>query len=229
MEKKSKKKKSGKRRQTKRSRHTSAEAVALAIAILNAGNDKLLLERLLKLALRAPNDLIRNSLRALIQQQGVNVDELLSGEPAAYTTKEELIELAKPSLKAATTSISVAQFFDLYLIGKSQSPDDLVFAFYIIARMYIAQERVPSKEESQRIWGIVLILIKTSKIGAQHWQELESKGQIHLDDWLEEVKEKARKKFQTFLNQKKQMEKNADRSLNWLLAFLFDTGESTQK
>jgi hypothetical protein len=220
------KKKGKKRRQSSRGLSTSAEAAALAIAILNLGADKSLIEGLLKLALRAPNELIRNWLRSFLEQQRVSVDSLLSGEPTTPASKAELIQLATPALKAATDCISVAQLIDLYLIKKSQSPDDLVFAFYIGVRLYIANERVPSKDESKRIWEIVLLLTHQSKIGARHLQELERRGQIYVEDWLEGVKDKARKKFQTFLNQKRQIEKNADRSFHWLLAFLFDSNES---
>ncbi len=220
--KKSGKRKSKKRRQPKRSRYTTAEAAALAVAMLVAGTNKSSIERLIKLSLRAPDDLIRNVAAFLLTQHGENVEAWLSGEPAALASKEELIEVAKPALKTATDCISAAQLFDLYLIGKAQTPEDIIFAFYIGARMFIAQERTPTKGQSKFIWEIAVDLTRRSKIGGLHLQELEQQGQVHFDSWLEEVKEKARKKFLTFVRQKRQIEKNANKSFNWLLSFLFD-------
>jgi hypothetical protein len=226
LAKQTEKRKSKKRRQPKRSRYTSAEAAALAIAMLVVSSDRALLERLIKLVLRAPNELIKNLAGFFIEQQGGSVAALLSGEPTTPASKAELLEIAKPVLKTATAFMSAAQLFDLYLIGNSQIPEDLVFAFYIIARMLVAKERKPSKVESMLIWDIALSLTRSSKIGSSYWQELERKGKVYLDSWLQEVKEKARKKFQTFVNQKKQIEKTADRSFNWLLAFLFNVEEN---
>ncbi|HEY0377225.1 MAG TPA: hypothetical protein VGC87_09730 [Pyrinomonadaceae bacterium] len=222
------KRKSKRRRQPKRSRYTTAEAAALAVAILVAGTDKSSIERLIKLALRAPDELIRNLTAFLLAQHGENIEAWLSNEPTTPASKEELVEITKPVLKIATNYISMAQLLDIYLIGKAQSPDDVLFAFYIGARMLISQERTPSKEESRRIWELTVDITRRSKIGGRHLQELEQRGQVYLDSWLEEVKEKARKKFLTFVRQKKQTEENANKSFNWLLSFLFDADENAQ-
>lgn len=72
------------------------------------------------------------------------------------------------------------------------------------------------------IWSVTLQIVHESNIGARHWEELERKGEVALKDWLDVVKENARKRFKTFLSQKKTMEESADKAFQSLFSFLFD-------
>lgn len=225
---KSKKPQRKKARQPKGGQYISIETASLAFAILLAGNNKDLLGRLFKLALRGP-DIIQFAATLLLGYYGVNTELLMQGEPDTPATKDELVEVVRPVLKEGTRLVSFAQVFDLYLLRSQPTPESIVYVFYIIARYFVAKEQEPTKEQSQQIWAIAITIVRASNIGAKHLEELENKGEIYLKDWLDKVKENARKKFKTFLNQKQRMEKTADRTFESLYSFLFESDAKDER
>lgn len=212
-------------RRPKGSRHLSLDSASLAFAFILFGTNKERLESVTKLALRGP-DLIKSLMAMFIMHLGENPDDLLQGEPTTPASKEELIALTKPVLEEGARLASFAQLFDFYLLHRQPSAENLVYVFYILARLGIAQEQEPSKEQSKAIWDLTLTLARTSKIGQEHWKELESRGAVYLEDWLTEVKQAARKKFKTFRDQKKRAEVTADRTFKSLFNFIFNDNES---
>jgi len=120
---------------------------------------------------------------------------------------------------------TLAQIADIYLFGKDPIPENVVYSFYIVTRYVLVRERKPTREESKRIWEIALWLAQNSKIGAPHWKELEDRGEVHLNDWLNIMKENARKRFETFLKHKERAELASNESLNSLLEAVFDMPE----
>jgi hypothetical protein len=217
-----KKKGATKKRQRRGDQSISVEAAAMAFAFLSVVTNNASLEQAVKLALRAPEPM-RTWARQFVEAGGGNVD-LISGN-ATPATKAEVMGLAAPSLKNGIGMVSVAQLFDIYLLGRDRTPENVVYTFYIMFRFWVAGERRPSKEQINRIWALVLEVASTSNIGASHWKELESKGPYALNDWLDEVKANSRKKFKTFLSQKKRLEATADKTFRSLMGFLFDDSE----
>jgi hypothetical protein len=185
--------------------------------MLNIGSNPALIERVIKLALRGP-DFIKENLKAWIESFGHNVDQLMKSEPSTPASKAEVMELVEPILKSAAELASYAQIADIYLFGKKLTPENIVYAFYIGSRLSISREREPTNDERNRIWERTLKLARSSKIGAEHWKELKSRGPYGESDWLAPIKEKARKKFETFLNQKKRVEVMAERSFKSLIS-----------
>lgn len=102
------------------------------------------------------------------------------------------------------------------------SADGIVYVLYIIIRFCIARDSKPTADQNKRIWSTTLSLTERSTIGGRHWRELEKKGKVYLDDWIHNVKENARKRFKTFMSQKKRMEANADRAFGELFALFFE-------
>lgn len=198
----------------------SVEAATVCFALISSGYDTQTIDRAIKLALRGP-DPIKAWLRGWLESQGQNVDLLLSGEPTACGSEAEVRELVEPALKRGAEIASIAQIVDIYLFRKDPNPDNIVYAFYIGARLFIARERKPTKDESKRIWKIALEIAKISKIGAPHWKELEDKSPTALNDWLAGIKENARKRFRTFLSQKKAAETSAESAIRSLMSLLF--------
>ena len=215
-----------KRRQSKGGKQISLDTASLAFAILIAGSSNEQLERIARLALRGP-DLIKFVMAALLTHLGANADVLMQGQPTTPASKEELIELTKPILQEGARLASFAQLFDLYLLNRQPTAESVVYVFYMIIRYIVSQEQEPSKEQSKIIWEFTLYIARASKIGEKHWRDLESRGQPYLEDWLDEVKESARKKFKTFRNQKKRMEGNADKTFKSLFNFLFDKNDES--
>lgn len=137
-------------------------------------------------------------------------------------TKEELIEVIKPILKDGSKLASFARIFDLYMLRNPPDPDGVVYVFYIIIRFCIARENKPTHEQNKLIWSTTLSIAEKSNIGGRHWRELEEKGEVYLNDWIDKVKENARKRFRTFLNQKARMERSADNAFGKLFSLFFE-------
>lgn len=204
--------------------YISFEAAILLFGILNASSDKGLLERAVKLALRGP-EVLRTRLRAWLESHGVRLDSPMGGASRPVSSAE-VRELAELPLKRAAEMVAMAQICDIYLFGKNRTPENIVYAFYIGTRFAVVKERQPTKEESKRIWDITLEIARSSKIGAPHWHELECKGQVYLKEWLDVCKENARKRYQTFLNQKNRAQGSADDALKFIMTDLFDEREN---
>jgi hypothetical protein len=204
----------------------SFESAIFIFALLNASADTTVIERALKLALRGP-DLIRDALQTWLPEHGVNIDALMAEEPTTKASKAEVMELVEPFLKRGSEMAVFAQIADIYLFGKERTPENIVYAFYIGTRFAIAREREPSNDEKKRIWEIALFLAQTSNIGAPYWADLESKGPVYLKDWIDERKEDARKKYETFLRQKKKAERTAEEAFKSLLSVMFGEDEES--
>lgn len=224
MVKKRKKRKASKSLKPRHGKNVSFESAIFLFGLLNTSSDTAVIERAFKLALRDPGP-VRDGLKAWLESQGVDVDALMSGESTTPTSKPEVMELAEPALKKGAEMATLAQIVDIYLFGKARTPENIVYAFYIGIRFAVARERKPTKVESKWIWEIALWIAKTSKIGALHWKELESRGPFDLKDWIADRKADARKKYETFLRQKKRAEATAEKAFQSLMSDLFGYGE----
>ena len=224
MRKESKKGKLGKTRKSRGGKPISFESAIFIFGLLNAGADKSAIERALKLGLRSP-DLIRDALMAFLLSQGANVDDLMAGEPTTPTAKSEVVEFVEPFLKRGAEMAAFAQIADIYLFGKDRTPENIVYAFYIGTRFVRTKDREPTKEEAKDIWETTLWISQNSKIGEIQWKELESKGPVYLKDWIDERKVDARKRYETFLIQKKRAEAIAEEALKKLMSDMFGNGE----
>jgi hypothetical protein len=219
----------GKRRPTKR-RSISVEGAALAFAMFSLANDQEESDRAAKLALRGP-DPLRQATRALLEMQGRNVDQILSGEPDTPVTRAEVKEFAAVAFRKGAALAGLTQLLSIYMLDESSTPEEIIYVAYIFLRLALVGEREPSSEERRRIWDAALEFARHSNIAGRRWKELESQGQIYLADWLEETKEKARKKFKTFLSRKRRIEATAEETFKNLMSLLFgeDKDESLQK
>ena len=206
--------------QRKRSKAISVEAATLCFSLITSGQDARVIEQAMKLALRTP-DPIGGWLKAWLESQGQNVHLLLSGAPPTETSQAEVRELIEPALRRGAEIVTLAQIADIYLFDRDLTPDNIVYAFYIGTRFAITRERRPTKKESQLIWDITLRIARASKIGAPRWTELESQSPTALKDWLYILKENARKRYETFLAQKKRAEESANNALSLILSDLF--------
>jgi hypothetical protein len=119
------------------------------------------------------------------------------------------------------------QMADIYMFGKEPTPKNLLYAFYIGTRFALVRERTPTKRESKLIWEIALWITQNSKIGAPHWRKLESRGEVYLKDWIQKRKDNARKKYETFLNQKRRAVVSAEESLTSLMSDIFGDEETS--
>jgi len=199
----------------------SIDSTILLTSFLNACLDQTVVERALQLALRGP-EYIRDGVKTFLENQGLNVNALVHDQPDTPTSQSEVREFVEPFLKKGAEISTLAQMTDIYLFAKDATAENVVYAFYIGTRYALVRERKPTKEESKRIWEIALWIAKNSKIGAIHWKQLELRGQVHLNDWLNVMKENARKRFETFLRQKERARRASDASLEALLSAVFD-------
>jgi hypothetical protein len=200
----------GKHRPTK-SQSVPLETVALAFAVGSLVNDQEATDRASRLALRGPEPL-RQWARALLQMQGRDVDQLMAGEPDTPATRAEVLAFVEPMLKKGAALAGLTQLTGSYLLDESSTPEEIIFVGYIFLRLAIVGEkREPSAEESKKIWAWVIAVARHAKIVEPRWQELAEQGQVYLDSWLEETKERARKKFQTFIRRKQRIEANAEK------------------
>lgn len=217
--------KDSKPRRPRRGKAVSVESVIFLFGLLNAGTDKAVIERAFKLGLRGP-DLIKSGLRFWLESQGVDIDAFMNGEPIDPASQAEVKEMVEPALKRAAEMAAFAQIADLYIFGKAPTPKSLLYAFYIGTRFALVRERKPTKGESKLIWEIALWITQNSKIGAPHWRKLESRGEVYLKDWIQKRKDDARKKYETFLNQKRRAEATAEESLTSLVSDIFGSEEA---
>lgn len=199
-----------------RGKRISFESAILLFGLLNAASDKAVIERAFKLALRSHHPL-SDMLRVWAASQGEDVDRLMSGEPMTPATHAEVKEFVEPFLKNGAEAVTWAQIADAYLFDKERTPENIVYAFYNGTRFALVREREPTKDESKRIWEITLWIAQTSKIGAPYWEELKRQGPFDLKDWIDERKEDARKKYETFLRKKRSAEETAKHALMSLL------------
>ena len=202
----------------------SIDSTILLTSLLNACLDQAVVDRALRLALRGP-EYIRDGVKTVLENQGLNVNALMYDQPGTPTSQSEVREFVEPFLKKGAEISTLAQLTDIYLFAKDATAENVVYAFYIGTRYALVRERKPTKEESKRIWEIALWITRNSKIGATHWKQLELRGQVHLNDWLNVMKENARKRFETFLRQKERARLASDASLKSLLSAVFDVEE----
>lgn len=219
MSKKPGKGKNKKTSKPRRSKPLSFEAAIFTFAMLKWAANPAAIEHGVKLALRDKE--LRDSLQSWLPSQGENISNLMDGEPTAQPSKEEVKAFVEPFLRMGAETAAYAQIADLYLFRKERTPENLVYAFYNGARLFIAREREPNDEEKKRIWEIALRLARTSKLGAPLWKELEDKGSIYLKDWIDARKEVARKRYETFLNQVKRASATTDEALKIMMSDLF--------
>jgi hypothetical protein len=224
MSKKDEKGKGKKARESRPGKTVSFESVIFLFAFLGATSDQTTIMRGLGLALRGPA-LLRDFIFNLAASQGIDLRPLLGEEDSA--TRAEVRELAEPFLKKGAAWATIAQIADLYLFHKERTPENIVYAFYTGIRFFVAGERTPTKEESARIWEAALMVARTSKIGEPFWKELEEQSPRHLEDWIEERKEDARKRYKTFLGQKRRAEQTAERAFKSLMSDIFGNEDET--
>lgn len=202
----------------------------MTFAIFSLANDQEEGDRAAKLALRGP-DPIRQATRAILEMQGRDVDQMLVGEPDTPVTRAEVKEFATATFRKGAGMTGLTQLLSIYILDESSTPEEIIYVGYIFLRFVVVGEREPSSEESKWIWDAALKFARYSNIAGRRWKELEEQGQIHLDDWLDETKEKARKKFQTFLSRKKRIEATVEETFKNLMSLLFteDGEEPTQE
>jgi hypothetical protein len=208
----------------RRDKNISPESAIFLFGLLNAGMDKSVIERGFKLVMRDPGPLT-DMLRAWAESQGENVDALMSGEPASPTSRAEVKDLVEPFLRRGMDMATFALLVDLYLFGKEQTAESILYAFYCGTRFVLVQEREPTKEEAVRIWQLALLIASHSKIGGRYWKELKSRGPFKLEDWIDVRKEVARKRFETFLRRKKRAEATTEKAFRSLMAEIFGDGD----
>lgn len=210
-----------KTRRAKGSRHISLEAATLAASMILASANRDVIERLIVMGLRGSNDLLRSLIEMLLQSQGEDVAAWRLREPIVEPSKAEVMNILKPQLHSAAQIICGMQVLYSYL--EQPSVDDVVFYFYTVVRVLkVGETRQPTAAESKQIWEATLEIVRSSRLGAHHWREMEEKGSEHLVDWLDYVKENARRRFKTFMRQKGRTEATASRTLQSLLRVLFD-------
>ena len=210
-----------------RTRHknsVSIDSTILLFGLLNVCLDPSAIDHGLKLALRGP-EFIRDGIKALLEGQGINITAMMQNGPNTPASQSEVKQFVEQFLKKGAEMSTLAQITDIYLFQKDSTPENVVYAFYSATRYILVRERKPTKAESKRIWEIALWIAQNSKIGAPHWKKLEDQGQVHLNDWLNIMKENARKRFETFLKHKVRAELASNESLNSLLEAVFDTPE----
>lgn len=207
------------------SKTVSVESAIFLFGLLNAGTDVAIIERAFKLGLRGP-DLIKTGLRYLLESREVDVDAIMSGEPDEPTSQAEVKEIVEPALKRGAEMAAFAQMADIYVFSKERTPKNLVYAFYNATRFALIRERKPTKGESKLIWQITLWIAQNSKVGAPLWRKLEGRGEVYLKDWIQKRKYDARKKYETFLNQKRRAEASAEESFTALMSDIFGDEEA---
>lgn len=215
----------GERRPTKR-QSVSLEGAALAFAIFSVVKDQETIDRGAKFALRGPEPLSQ-MVRALLQMQGRDPVLLTTGEPDTPPTRAEFRELVEPSLRKGAMLAGLAQLMSIYVLDESSTPEEVITVIYILLRLMVAGNREPSGDESRRIWAAVLELAPHAKIVAPRWKEYEERGRVHLEGWLDEIKEGASSKFKTFLRRIKRIEENADKAFKNLTSLLVGNDDET--
>lgn len=220
------KKSETKERQSRRGSQVSADAAAIALALLFLANDRSMVEQAIMMLLRGP-EFIKEKLLCLLKQNGFNTEPLESVPPEPQTSKAMVVELAKPLLRRGVDMVVGTQLVDIYLLNTPLSAENQLYIFYIGLRYFYSGEKKPTAKERKLIWDKTLEFSRTSQIGSCRWEELEKKGEQATKDWIRSVKDTARKRFETFLRQKKQLEESANKTFDSLLSFLFDEDPKT--
>lgn len=192
-----------KRRRSKGSNYIPIDTAALAVFLASVVNNRPLLEQGIKLVLGGSD----NVLRQILEKNGIDTSSLPNENHPDVSLGQRFREFTSPLLKTAAEFISIAPVLDGYL--KSHSADDAVIFFYMITRLVLTKDQIPTKMESKRIWQITLDLAKSSKIVSREWKKKEGKGEVYLKQWIRGVKDTAHRRFRTFLKQKARAENNA--------------------
>lgn len=171
-----------------------------------------LLTHAVYLALRGPED-VKKIVEPFAQAFGFNIQ---SPELQTPVTKEEVKAFLAPVLTSAATLASLGHILDEYLWDLT--PEGVAHLFYAGARYFKVGDRTPNHAERHEIWNQTWKLTKASHIGRKHWAYLETKGGNALKDWKMEVQESARKKYKTFLRQKKKVDASSVRALETLMS-----------
>jgi hypothetical protein len=131
-------------------------------------------------------------------------------------SKEQVKEFLTPFLKSAVEVASWGRMLDSYIWDPT--PDDVVFASYAITRWCVAREREPSASEKKLIWEWTVRLAKGSYVAGKYWSELEKENIQKLDAWVAYLKEAARKRYETFLRQKRSIDATAAEAFDTLIS-----------
>jgi hypothetical protein len=209
-----KRKEHPKRRRSKGSNYIPIDTAALAVFLASVVSNRPLLEQGIKLVLGGSD----NVLRQILEKNGIDTSSLPSEDHSDVSLRQRFREFSSPLLKTAAEFISIAPVLDGYL--KSHSADDAMIFFYMITRLVLTKDDIPSKMESKRIWQITLDLARSSKIVAREWNKKEAKGDVYLKQWIRRVKDTAHRRFRTFLKQKARAENNATSIYKSLLFLL---------
>jgi|SRR5437588_185246 len=210
----------------RRGKPISVESAVFLFGLFSTINDREVLERLIRLALRSQSPLA-DKLREFFRAKGEDVDGFLGAEASKPSSMAEAFVVAEPILKKGVEAAILAQMADTYLFNTKQSPKNLVYAFYNGVRFVIAGENEPTKEQNKKIWDWTLLIARNSRIGAPHWEKLEKESPFALKDWLDPIKETARKRYETFLNRKRRAERTAEESLKEIISDIFGDDKTT--
>jgi hypothetical protein len=167
------------------------------------------------LALRGPED-IKRLMEPFAKPFGFNFQSPEFQTPA---TEEEVKAFLGPVLASAATLMSLGHMIDEYLWDLTA--EGVAYLFYAGTRYLKVGDRTPTHAERHEIWSQTWTLTKASHIGSKHWSELEQKGGNALEVWKTEVQESARKKYKTFLRQKKKVDASSAKALETLMS-VFD-------
>jgi len=145
----------------------------------------------------------------------------MQDEPNAPVSQLEVREFVEPFLKKGAEMSTLAQIADRYL-SKKIRPPKMSFMHSTSGPGYmLVRERKPTKAEAAHL-GDRLVDRAKLKNRCASLEELEDKGQLHLNDWLRTMKENARKRFETFLKHKERADLASNESFNSLLEAVFD-------
>jgi hypothetical protein len=190
----------------------SVEAASMLCTVALVTSNPPLLTHAFYLALRGPED-VKKIVEPFAQAFGFDIQ---SPELQTPVTKEEVKAFLAPVLASAATLASLGHMFDEYLWDLT--PDGVAYLFYSGIRFFKFGNRTPNHSERREIWRRTWTLIKASHIGRKHWADLETKGGNALKDWQMGVQESARKKYKTFLRQKKKVDASSASALETLMS-----------
>lgn len=193
----------------------SLEAASLLCSVAFITSSPPALRHAVYLALRGSKD-IKKLAGPFAQPFGF---DLQSPEFQTPATKEEVKAFLGPVLVSAATLMSLGHMIDAYLWDLTA--EGVAYLFYAGARYLKVGDRTPNHAERHEIWTQTWTLTKASHIGSKHWAELERKGGNALENWKTEVQESARKKYKTFLRQKKKVDATSAKALETLMS-IFD-------
>ena len=193
----------------------SVEAASLLCTLAFVTSSPPMVTHAISLALRGPED-IKKLVEPFARQFGFNFQ---SPQFQTSATKEEVKAFLGPVLASAATLMSLGHMIDEYLWDLTA--DGIAHLFYAGVRYFKVGDRTPNHAERHEIWSQTWTLTKASHIGSKRWAELEQKGGNALEDWRTEVQESARKKYKTFVRQKKKVDASSAKALGTLMS-MFD-------